>query len=104
MSVPGFKVYIGGMEEAFCELDSELLMREPSLLVWVAQCVHDVTVHYGHVQQEKERPSPPSHCAVAKAIVGEELVCMVYTTHELVIYTPRWLVASGLSHGLLVLT
>ncbi len=33
-----------------------------------------------------------AHCAVAKAIVREELVCMVYTTHELVIlHNGLWL-------------
>ena len=66
-------------------------MVEPTSCMWQYR-VQDVGVHGRYIYKVEESSSPPLHCPVSEAVVGQQLIAFIYTSDVLVeLFNDGWL-------------
>ena len=72
-------------EKVCCKSKYKFFVCKPLSSVFVFHSVQHIAVYDGHVNEVKECPPPPFNHAMCKAVVGEELVGHVNSSHILVV-------------------
>ena len=57
-----------------------------SLFWWRNHTVDDIRIYYTNFKEVEKNSLIPFICSVGKAIVGNQLICFVYSSHMTVIF------------------